>query len=304
MPHTTLTQAGHCWCRSVRQTDLIGTNALAVTLPDLTSPSGPVVAITGQDHTRTPSGHNVCWLVIDGWLRWPIHAADRGNALTVETTDQVASLHAAIREPISHDGPLTLDDAASIASNVDGRYQLAGLAIPRLSGGSTAVRRAFTPRQPVRPSTARSYYTRGRVRRVPETGRWAADQGWAGTTRSLGEHETQEEADAAVRTAIDRAWERLEEWLRSVVHGDWQLVRMALEEIAVVDRLTGPQAAAQVGVDPVTWRAYVSRGQAPQPDGRDPGTDRPWWHRKTVTAWQESRRGLAWRADASPTGQA
>jgi hypothetical protein len=283
-----------CWCRSARQQDLIGATVRADSLPGLTSPSGPVVRITAQDHTTRPDGTPRCWLIIDGWQRWSIHpTAPGGDTLTVETTDEPTSLDVAIREPIRHDGPMTLGQAGDLVSQITGRYTLAGAQIPVLPGGSAKVRRAFTPRPPAAPQTAQSYYTRGRVRRVP-SGLWAADQGWAGTTRSLGEHETQLDAEAAVRDGIQRAWTRLEEWLDQYVHGSWTLELLPIEEIEVQDRVTAAQAAEIVGVSDSTWRGYVARGQAPAPDGRDE-RDRPWWHRGTVETWTAGRRGQGWR---------
>ncbi len=53
--------------------------------------------------------------------------------------------------------------------------------------------------------------------------------------------------------------------------------------------LTGPESARYVGVTPSTWRAYVSRGQAPQRDGRF-----GWW-RSTLDKWMTTRRGKDWR---------
>lgn len=53
--------------------------------------------------------------------------------------------------------------------------------------------------------------------------------------------------------------------------------------------LTRTQAAALAGVAVTTWDAYVSRGQAPQPDRRLMG--RPLWHEATVTAWLAQRPG-------------
>ena len=56
---------------------------------------------------------------------------------------------------------------------------------------------------------------------------------------------------------------------------------------------TVADCAAYVGVDPMTWRGYVSRGTAPAPD--DPDDDRvpqrrtPRWRPGTVQAWQETR---------------
>ena len=51
--------------------------------------------------------------------------------------------------------------------------------------------------------------------------------------------------------------------------------------------LTIGEVAALLKIEPVTWRAYVSRGRAPAADGRLGAT--PYWKLETVTAWAESR---------------
>lgn len=54
-------------------------------------------------------------------------------------------------------------------------------------------------------------------------------------------------------------------------------------------RLTVAQVAALVGVRPATWRAYVSRDQAPRPvEYLDART--PLWDRAVVEAWAAARR--------------
>jgi len=50
-----------------------------------------------------------------------------------------------------------------------------------------------------------------------------------------------------------------------------------------MDQLTVTDIAALLGIKPATWRAYVSRGQAPPPDGHLGRT--PWWRRLTIAAW-------------------
>lgn len=52
--------------------------------------------------------------------------------------------------------------------------------------------------------------------------------------------------------------------------------------------------ATHIGVRPVTVRAYVARGQMPEPDGTVGGS--PWWHPETITTWHAARRGQGWRA--------
>lgn len=64
------------------------------------------------------------------------------------------------------------------------------------------------------------------------------------------------------------------------------------------ERLTVAQAAGLAGVTPVTWRSYVSRGQAPPKDGQyDART--PWWWSTTVQRWIDARPGRGWRRKAS-----
>jgi predicted DNA-binding transcriptional regulator AlpA len=54
------------------------------------------------------------------------------------------------------------------------------------------------------------------------------------------------------------------------------------------DRLTSAQAAEVAGVKPSSWRVYVSRGDAPQPDGMIDGRT-PFWLRSTIETWQQTR---------------
>lgn len=51
------------------------------------------------------------------------------------------------------------------------------------------------------------------------------------------------------------------------------------------DRLTVTQIAALYGIQPVTFRAYVARKQAPPADGyHDKRT--PYWLRSTLEEWR------------------
>lgn len=52
-------------------------------------------------------------------------------------------------------------------------------------------------------------------------------------------------------------------------------------------QVTSTEAAALAGVAPDTWSSYVSRGQAPAPDGRLGRT--PWWWESTVQDWVAQR---------------
>lgn len=56
----------------------------------------------------------------------------------------------------------------------------------------------------------------------------------------------------------------------------------------MIDVLTVTAVAQVLGIEPVTWRAYVSRGRAPQPDGHlDART--PFWYRDTIVKWEAAR---------------
>lgn len=53
--------------------------------------------------------------------------------------------------------------------------------------------------------------------------------------------------------------------------------------------MTVAEIAAKHRIQPSTWRAYVARGLAPQPDGHyDQRT--PWWYATTVDAWPGPRK--------------
>lgn len=56
-------------------------------------------------------------------------------------------------------------------------------------------------------------------------------------------------------------------------------------------------AAAYVQISPSTWRAYVSRGQAPQPDGVDEDFGKAYWLKSTLDKWEKSRPGRGWHGD-------
>lgn len=73
------------------------------------------------------------------------------------------------------------------------------------------------------------------------------------------------------------------------------------------DLLTGPQIAALLGIGDATWRAYVSRGQAPAADDPDADNPNPYrrnprWQRATVDAWRQARRGQAWKRGERSSG--
>ena len=63
------------------------------------------------------------------------------------------------------------------------------------------------------------------------------------------------------------------------------------------DLLTSGQAARVYGVQPGTWRTMAKRGQAPDPDYREPMTDHRFWKRSTVTAARDAKPGHGTRND-------
>lgn len=68
------------------------------------------------------------------------------------------------------------------------------------------------------------------------------------------------------------------------------------------ERWTIADAARYVRVAPVTFRAYVSRGQAPEPDGRESLSGKPWWWPETIRTWQRQRLGRGRRTDRFDPG--
>lgn len=56
-------------------------------------------------------------------------------------------------------------------------------------------------------------------------------------------------------------------------------------------KLSVAQAAALAGIRPATFRAYVTRGSAPTPDGHEEVSGTPWWFETTIVEWVESRPG-------------
>jgi hypothetical protein len=70
--------------------------------------------------------------------------------------------------------------------------------------------------------------------------------------------------------------------------------------------LTGPKAAARAGVAAATWRSYVSRGYAPQPDDPDndqpPNRRNPRWLTSTVDHFTANRLGQGARTDREKEG--
>lgn len=65
----------------------------------------------------------------------------------------------------------------------------------------------------------------------------------------------------------------------------------------MTERLTAAQAADRLGIPASTFRAYVSRGQAPQRDGRDEDTGRPYWLAATIDEYKLTRPGQGARTD-------
>lgn len=75
------------------------------------------------------------------------------------------------------------------------------------------------------------------------------------------------------------------------------------------DKLTAPAVAALLGIAIDTWWGYVTRAErersagrdrpslAPRPDGREPLSNRAYWHRSTILAWHRNRPGQGARTD-------
>lgn len=55
-------------------------------------------------------------------------------------------------------------------------------------------------------------------------------------------------------------------------------------------------AARHAEIEPATFRSYVSREQAPEPDGYELN-DVPWWWASTIRRWQANRPGRGRRTD-------
>lgn len=69
--------------------------------------------------------------------------------------------------------------------------------------------------------------------------------------------------------------------------------------------LTTAQIAIHLGIDPGTWRGYVSRGYAPKPDVPDdsapPNRRNPRWLTSTVDLFARNRTGAGRRTDLDAT---
>lgn len=64
-----------------------------------------------------------------------------------------------------------------------------------------------------------------------------------------------------------------------------------------LERWSTKAVATKLQVQPSTVRSWHSRGQMPDPDGRDEA-GKPWWTPATILDWDASRRGQDWRAKA------
>jgi DNA-binding transcriptional MerR regulator len=65
------------------------------------------------------------------------------------------------------------------------------------------------------------------------------------------------------------------------------------------ERLSVSAAAKRAGIKTDTFRAYVSRGLAPQPDGVDETFGRKYWYAATIDRWDAERPGRGARTDLS-----
>lgn len=76
-------------------------------------------------------------------------------------------------------------------------------------------------------------------------------------------------------------------------------------KIPKVDRdelIIGAEAARMLDINPRTFRAYVIRGQAPQPDIIDPASGHPRWKRGTIIDYRKTRPGQGARVDLATKG--
>ncbi len=64
-------------------------------------------------------------------------------------------------------------------------------------------------------------------------------------------------------------------------------------------QLMAADLAASLGIQPATWRSYVSRGQAPEADGHH-SANAPWWNCSTIDRWRRDRPGQGARTDRPP----
>lgn len=62
-------------------------------------------------------------------------------------------------------------------------------------------------------------------------------------------------------------------------------------------KLTATMCAIAAGVARGTFHKYSQRGYAPPADGKDLFSGRPYWHRRTISAWLPTRPGRGARTD-------
>jgi hypothetical protein len=62
-------------------------------------------------------------------------------------------------------------------------------------------------------------------------------------------------------------------------------------------KLSIEDVVARTAVDAATWRAYVARGHAPHPNGREivRGRAQPWWYADAIERWIAGRPGSGYR---------
>jgi predicted DNA-binding transcriptional regulator AlpA len=240
-------------------------------------PDGTTGILCDTDHTHA-QGQHTCWLILDGTHRHPLPP----GRIKLSVLDRRPV-------PLRHDDEtLTFADAVRLIRDYQAAYEALW----------PTPRRGPAPRYPRTPPTTESHYTRARVRRVHATGRWAANIGWAGTTRSLGEYDSPQQAADACWEANRQAWDDLEAWCRQHVAGPWDgFERGSTLDIQMADRVTAEQAAELAGITRATWDGYRSRGDVPEPAGEDPGTGVLTWDRVEVLEWIQSRPGQGRRTD-------
>ncbi|MBT0771782.1 hypothetical protein KIH74_22770 [Kineosporia sp. J2-2] len=277
---------------------LVGATITSESLPPAYQPEQPrlgeyvrVTALGPSDDVRAPDAPGIVIVEIDGAVQY--WATDDPDSVQVVTAQPSCLARAA--EVARHDGPMTLYAAMRHIEIADARWRASVGSVPARQQRARQVREALAASEPDLPPVMSSRYTRARVRRI-DADRWAADIGHAGSLRPLGEHDSADAAHAAVRQAHEQAWQTLRSWLARHVAGIWTLT---YEPLVVIeeDRLSGPAVARILGIESGTWRGYVSRGQAPAPDGHS-GDGRPYWTLATLQSWQRPGQGA--RTDLQP----
>jgi hypothetical protein len=100
-------------------------------------------------------------------------------------------------------------------------------------------------------------------------------------------------------------WRTIRPWLEARGTRDLSLMGTGNDRRprSTDDLLTAPEAAALIGVKPLSFLRNVAGDRdGPRPDwrfgGEGAGGSTPVWHRKTIVSWIGRRPGKGWRAGA------